>query len=960
MHSLHLQYAAAGGEVLAKKYTMHVLSHTHWDREWYQSFQGYRRRLVHQVDALLDLFDKRPEYKYFHFDSQTSWIPDYLEIRPEQKERLEKYIKAGRIIIGPWFTMPDEKLLSGESLVRNLAAGCRMCKELGVRPMPVGYVCDVFGHVSQFPQIISGFGIDTVFLHRGTGGDNGSSELLWEGADGTEVLVIKAYPHTGYQDFLEYRDSSPETLLEYEEKKTALATTGVLYALDGNDHQAARWDTPEAIKRVNSIFTKTRAVHSSMPRYVKELKKALGRNWKKRLPRFTGELDVPMRGGVYCEVFFGTGSARVDLKEANDRIEWLLSRMAEPFAAWSLLLGGSSQRAYLDLAWRNMFLNHAHDSICGCSIDQVHRDMTHRFEEAEMLGQDTVELAVQEIARRIDTSHLAAADMVVTVFNAACEPAGPVCEFPFEVPAEVAAEMAAKALVPTLLDEAGEPVPAEISLDEHGARPWPFMFETRGLTPAMRPRGLMDRYRVEAATHVPALGYRSFTLAWRKKAQLPPPSTEARVRVAASGRSIENALVRLKVNDNGTLDLYDKLTRVGYRGLCFLEDCGDAGHGWDHIYPDADIRLLSTDNKVRTKVKVKVARQGRYSAALEVSFSIKVPEDLVYGGPPQGLGRRGTRTRRTARTVSVPIKMLYTLRAGSRRVDCATTIENTARCHRLRLMIPTGRKSDSWFADMAFDVVGRRIALRDTEGWGESDREEKHIKNFAAVCDGRGGLAVVTRGLNEAAVRDDARRTIALTLMRAFREYLYGHTTRESQLVGSRRLEYSLLPFTPDGARPPASLVREMDHFKLPLVSLTHPSNKGVDAALVSELGTPNSIDPQAHPVLRKILDDRPPIPRTLPMSGSLLEVSSPFVLSTVKLSDDALALVVRVWNPLEERAAGAIRANFDFTAVSACDMLEAPYGKLRASGAGRLGVSLGAKRILTVRFELPREGRKL
>ncbi|MGQ9581638.1 MAG: alpha-mannosidase, partial [Armatimonadota bacterium] len=151
-----------------KPYTMHVISHTHWDREWYQEFQGYRQRLVFQIDALLDLLDTRPEYKHFHLDGQTSCVEDYLAIRPENTERLFQHIRSGRILIGPWFVMPDELLLSGESLVRNLLYGHQLCSKWDVNPMKVGYVTDVFGHCSQLPQILRGFGIDNAILHRGT------------------------------------------------------------------------------------------------------------------------------------------------------------------------------------------------------------------------------------------------------------------------------------------------------------------------------------------------------------------------------------------------------------------------------------------------------------------------------------------------------------------------------------------------------------------------------------------------------------------------------------------------------------------------------------------------------------------------------------------------------------------------------------------------------------------------
>src|SRR5437763_136072 len=129
---------------------IHVVSHTHWDREWYLTREQFRLRLVALVDRLLDLLDNEPAYKYFHLDGQTIVLEDYLEIRPEQHARLRRAIASGRILIGPWYVMPDEFLVSGESIVRNLARGHRIAREFA-SPMPVGYLPDVFGHVAQMP-----------------------------------------------------------------------------------------------------------------------------------------------------------------------------------------------------------------------------------------------------------------------------------------------------------------------------------------------------------------------------------------------------------------------------------------------------------------------------------------------------------------------------------------------------------------------------------------------------------------------------------------------------------------------------------------------------------------------------------------------------------------------------------------------------------------------------------------
>jgi alpha-mannosidase len=122
--------------------TIHLVSHTHWDREWYLTHEQFRFRLVALVDRLLDLLDANPDYKHFHLDGQTIVLEDYLEIRPEQEPRLRKAIEEGRILIGPWYVMPDEFLVSGEALVRNLLRGHRISREFGT-PMPVGYLPDL-------------------------------------------------------------------------------------------------------------------------------------------------------------------------------------------------------------------------------------------------------------------------------------------------------------------------------------------------------------------------------------------------------------------------------------------------------------------------------------------------------------------------------------------------------------------------------------------------------------------------------------------------------------------------------------------------------------------------------------------------------------------------------------------------------------------------------------------------
>src|SRR5215470_15429825 len=175
-----------------------MVPHTHWDREWYQPFQEFRGRLVRLMDRLIDVLEQDPAFTHFHLDGQTIVLEDYLEVRPRRRNALRQLIRARRIGIGPWYVLPDEFLVSGESLIRNLQIGHRLAAEFGA-PAKIGYLPDEFGHTAQMPQILAGFGIDCAVVWRGVGSDVTETLFTWEGLDGTQVLTVYL-PLSGYSN----------------------------------------------------------------------------------------------------------------------------------------------------------------------------------------------------------------------------------------------------------------------------------------------------------------------------------------------------------------------------------------------------------------------------------------------------------------------------------------------------------------------------------------------------------------------------------------------------------------------------------------------------------------------------------------------------------------------------------------------------------------------------------------
>ncbi len=101
----------------------HYVVSTHRDREWYQTFQDFRYRLVQLLDRVLDgLADGRLKGP-FQTDGQAIILEDYLEVRPERRDQVAEYVRQGLLAVGPWYALPDEFLVSGEALIRNLHAG---------------------------------------------------------------------------------------------------------------------------------------------------------------------------------------------------------------------------------------------------------------------------------------------------------------------------------------------------------------------------------------------------------------------------------------------------------------------------------------------------------------------------------------------------------------------------------------------------------------------------------------------------------------------------------------------------------------------------------------------------------------------------------------------------------------------------------------------------------------------
>jgi membrane-associated phospholipid phosphatase len=351
-----------------------VIPHTHWDREWYERFEGYRARLLPMVSRLLDILERDPDFRSFTFDGQTIAIQDYLEKRPADRGRVETLVRADRLLIGPWHVLADLLLVSGESIVRNLQEGLRSAGELG-RAARVAYVADPFGHPAQLPQILRAFGYDTYVFARGMGdeGESVGSEFWWEAPSGDRVRAAHLVDHysnalplvgSANEDPIALRRRVKEKTAKILDRLTPYANGDVLLLMVGDDHAEAYARLPEAVREMRQAFRNVDARIATLEEF------------SAAMPALQHEVSGEIVSGRYRPILRGVNSTRVWIKQENVACERLLLEWCEPLDA---LTGGTARYELRDL-WRTLLQNHPHDSICGCSIDAVHDvDMAPRF-----------------------------------------------------------------------------------------------------------------------------------------------------------------------------------------------------------------------------------------------------------------------------------------------------------------------------------------------------------------------------------------------------------------------------------------------------------------------------------------------------------------------------------------------------------------------------------------------------
>ncbi|MDR4987204.1 MAG: glycoside hydrolase family 38 C-terminal domain-containing protein [Bacteroidales bacterium] len=921
-------------------HTYHIISNTHWDREWRFPYQRNRQMLVDMIDAVLHILVSEPEYRAFHLDSQSIVLKDYLEIKPQNKDLIIKLTRENRLLHGPWYILPEEFQVGGENLLRNLLLGHKTSRQYG-GVSKIGYSPFSWGQISQLPQIYKEFNIDLIMFYRGINAlDSPKAEFIWEGADGTRMLssrfsTMPRYnfyfyiyrPAVHNQDFgdLEHRWQSGATLFHFadrqqhdedyfivsphtayypeniEKQVTKIIadqsgdfTTPHVIWMEGHDSSGPNRQTVDIIKDIRKRFPGLDVRHATLEEYAECVKKAADTG---SLKLVQGERRSSQNNARCGNLFGYTTSARMYLKQANFDAERWIQYYAEPFNVFSALLGRDINDQYPETAWELIVQNSAHDSIGGCSLDRIHEDMMMRCKHSVEISKGLFERSLKYLLPQLNTSafhHDDENSIYITAANPCNYERSDVIEAYVDIPVSMdkgnfnILDSNGKALQKDLISvEARQPV-----LEHMINRP---MF--------------IDMVRYHCYVHfeeMPAFGLKTF-----------------RVEPVADGTSghstpdtaciLENEFLRVEAREDGSLNIHDKTNNTEYKGVAWFEDHGEVGHAW---VKEETGPCVTTKG---SKALIRKSFCGDVYEEITVEHTMMLPKNLE------------TRKAGTKELAACNIRLRAGLGKSQHHLSLDIRVDNAAESHRLRLMVPTRLEASHSYGEGQFDVVARSLERPDTSDWMEQPMYDFPLHHFVDVSDGEKGMAVLVDGLKEYEVLPDKDKTLAITLFRTFEYKInpaapqdYSHE-KGAQMLGQSHYRLALYPH--QGAWEQGNVYREAFLFNY----LPRLVQSGKLEGSLSTQTQFMKIKPEA------------------------------LVFSALKKPEHNTdnAFIVRIYNPTGNTIEGSIRFLCALKEVQAVTLEEIPVGSIELNDNHSFNIKLDAKKMATYVIKCE-TGRKL
>lgn len=862
------------------KRKIHVIPHSHWDREWYFTTSRSKVYLMKDLGDVLNTLENDPEFKYFMVDAQGSLLDDYIKWRPQDKERISKLVNDGRLVIGPWYTQTDQLVISGESIVRNMYYGMKRCESFG-KYMNVGYVPDSFGQSGNMPQIYRQFGIEDTLFWRGVSDDMVKhTDYNWRGDDGSVVFTtqIPFGYYIGGNIPEEPEENEEFWQKECLEKAGGRSATRHIYFPNGFDQAPVRTNLPQLVKERNEKDPENEYVISCIEDYIKDVKSE-----NPELEEVQGELVIAKHMRIHKSIF----SSRSDLKVMNTQIQNYVTNVMEPLLTISYNLGNEYPHEAVAEIWKLLFENAAHDSIGSCISDTANEDVYVRYKQARDIAVNLVELHSRLIATNVKND----ADMTFTAINT--------------LPQKRKDTVIVKTYVPggkfAIINEKGNDVDYTIiksrDLTDY------VLSQTIMLDPSRKfyvPDQVLEVTMAIKANDVPALGYVQYSIDTQKDSH----------KETADKKVLENKYYTIEVEENGSLTIVDKANNVTYKNQGILVENGDDGDSFNYSPPRKDMEVFSNESKCT----VKISGSDIYDQA-EIHFDMVVPADL---------------DERAEGKVSVTmlVDMTVALRKDSKVIDFNVKVDNKGLSHRLCVLFDSQIVSAFNYADQQFGLIKRpnyyekemklymesmnnktekKAGIQELANWAndQSTWQEPPIsieptQSYVSLTDGKTGIAVIPQGVREYEVLDDSK--IRLTLFRT-----YGFMGKENLIYRPGRASGERIIETPA-----AQLLKEME-FNFGFTSYAGDINDSDIDTLAKQYNTNLEVYTYAEFLNGRLIFSQREIEGQNAKIHSLFETEGNLVVSAVKKAEEDDGYIIRLYNGKDHKDLDdKIKFNFD------------------------------------------------
>lgn len=865
-----------------------IAASTHWDREWYRTFSEFRIRLCDMMNNLLDLLEKDDDFVCYTFDGQSVVLDDYLEVFPQNRQRVQKLVQQGKLAFGPLYNLPDEFLSGGEALIRNFLAGDQVCKDIGGK-MNAGYIPDNFGHISQMPQILNQVGIDSAFFFRGANMHAvRHKEFFWQSPDGSRVLG--EYLLLGYWSLKSWGKMGESVCDHFKDVYQTLkghSALNTILMINGSDHLYQDPDFTSNLKQVQQASSELDICNASIEAYAKLAKEAVTN-------RNLHTIYEELRDFRYGPDPTSATSCRSYLKKELYACLTELERYSEPLCSMLYQMGEVYPAALIDHSWKQVLKALGHDGITGCSTDLVIQDIRSYITHAHQTASRLSELSLEKLSKKIDTSKLNKGEQFLTLFNPLAERYSGIAEQTVHI------ENSQDAVDLLLYDDNRNPVEYELLDCWEDVITREFLYESKE-------RITRKCFRIRFyADQIPSMGIRSYIAVPSKRRE--KRQAELFVRLQNSSQVLENEHFTITVNSDASINVTEKATGKTHANLNTLVSRGEIGDEYQHVSPLWDKHIFAAV----TSIAVEKNSQFASSLIIRAKMVLPVQADSKLLG-------------RGAQTIDCPITIRVTLYQNSKRVEFETEFENNASDHILYAVFPTSFTEQD-YSYVSFDRVHRSNEIYSFDPDLKSTQSVlKPMQHYAGIGDDARSLNVLGKGLYEYHTKPSGKGTdLYITLLRSTSYLFYGlpvswqdgqHSTtpivktHDSKELGACSFAYALYFDC-------KTLHRESERYRLPLRGLDVPKQKS-----------------------------QPTISKTY----SFLSLESDQVyISAVKKHRNGSGIVVRLYNMQDTVQNVTLHTGFTISECSLCNLLEQPQEPLEHT-ENAMTLSVQPKKIISL-----------